>query len=61
MRVVAGFDVSAGEQPAIEAAVMDEEDAIAIGGQDEAAAGDVSGSELIAGEGIGGALEEHGG
>ncbi len=44
--VVGGFDVASGEQPAIQAAVMDEQDADAIGRQDEATGGDVSGSEL---------------
>ena len=58
MRVVGGFDVAAGEQPAIQAAVMDEEDAIAVGREDEAAGGDVAGSELVAGEGMGGAVEQ---
>ena len=37
---------------------MDQEDAAAIGREHHAAAGDVAGSELVAGEGVGGTLEE---
>jgi len=56
---VGWFDVAAGEEPAIEAAVVDEEDAIVVGGEDESGGGDVSGRELLAGEGVGRALEDH--
>jgi hypothetical protein len=56
---VGGLDVSAGKEPAVEAAMMNEQEAFVVGGEDESSAGDVAGSELGAGEGRQGGLEEH--
>jgi hypothetical protein len=52
------FDVTAGEQPPVEAAMMDEQETFAIGSQNQAGAGDVAGGEVIAGEGVGDVLEQ---
>ena len=52
--------VAAGEEPAIQAAVVDEEQALAIGSQNETSAGNVSRSEMGAGERFGGTIEEEG-
>ncbi len=54
-----GFDVAAGKEPAIQPAVMDQEDPFAVGGKDQAGAGDVARSELMAGKGSAVAFEEH--
>jgi len=51
--------VAAGEQPAVETPVMDQEEALPIAGQDQAGAGDMAGRELAAREGLGRALEDH--
>jgi hypothetical protein len=55
---VGGLDVSAGQEPALQAAVMNDEDAFAIGSEDHTAAGDVAGDELFAGERLRGMLEK---
>jgi hypothetical protein len=56
---VLGFDVAAGKEPAVEATVVDEENAAGIGRDDETGAGDVAGCELTAGKRIAGAREKH--
>jgi hypothetical protein len=56
---VFGLDVASGEEPAIESTVVDQEEALAVGSEDEAGARDMAGMELIAGEGIGSGSEEH--
>ena len=50
--------MAAGQQPAVEPAVVDDQDAFAVGGEHQAGAGDVAGSKLVAGKGVGGAIEQ---
>jgi hypothetical protein len=57
-RLVFGFDVAAGEQPTVEAAMVDQPETVVVGGEDEAGAGDVAGGELVAGERFRRAVEE---
>src|SRR5438552_3200017 len=45
---VAGFHVASGEQPAVEAPVMEDQDPAAVGGEHEAGGRDMAGSELAA-------------
>ncbi len=55
---IAWLDVAAGKEPAIEPSMMDQQEAFVVGGKDESGAGDVAGSELRAGEGGRGEIEE---
>ena len=55
---VFGFDVAAREQPAVQAAVMDQQQPLAPGAKDQAATGDVAGAELVARERSRGAFEQ---
>jgi hypothetical protein len=55
---VSGFDVAAGEEPAVEPPMMQREDAGGVGGDDEGGSSDVSGDKLVAGERIGRLGEE---
>jgi len=51
---VVRLDVSSGEQPALQAAVQHQQDAVAGGAEHQAGASDVAGIELPAGEWLGG-------
>jgi len=57
--LVLRFDMAARQKPSIQPAVVDKQNALAVGGQDKSGAGDVAGSELRARERLGGVLEEH--
>ena len=55
---VFGLHVAAGQQPAVEAPVVDQQQPVAIRGQHQAGAGDMAGGELGARERGRGAIEE---
>ena len=57
---IVGFDVAAWQEPSVQSSMVDQEDSVAIGGEDKAGAGDVSGGVLGAGERVGGGVEEKG-
>ena len=46
------LDMAAGKQPTLQAAVEDKKDAVSGGSEHQAGAGDVTGIELMAGEGL---------
>jgi hypothetical protein len=57
--VIGRLDVPTRQQPAVEAAVMDDEETFAIGSDHETGGRNMAGSELFAGEGGRGPLKEH--
>jgi hypothetical protein len=50
---ISGFDMAAGKQPAVQAAVVDEQDVATVRVNEESRASEVTGGELVAGQGIG--------
>jgi hypothetical protein len=58
-RRIKGLDMPTRQEPAIEPAMMEDEQADATGRDHHSGSRDVSGSELIAGKGLGGLLEQH--
>ena len=54
-----GLDVAARQQPAIQSAMVNQQDSLAVQGQHQARAGDVTGSEMGAGEWRWRELQQH--
>jgi hypothetical protein len=53
------FDVAAGQEPTLQAAVVNQKDTLGVGGKDNPGAGNVARSELMAGERVRSAFQQH--